>query len=91
VNDAAFLQRLRSLIGRDCRYLGRRCHMVEILADEGTLVLETRDGVTPIQTDQYGHAAFRAHEFVHVPIFDEDRNALSDDLLDLLANINATS
>lgn len=89
LNDSAFMQRLRRLIGRDCSYLGRRCRLVELLADEGTLVLETREGMPPIQTDLYGQAAYRANEVMHIPIFAEDRESISDDLLELLAHLDA--
>jgi hypothetical protein len=91
LNDSVFLQRLRRLIGRDCRYLGRRCRLVEILAEEGTLVLETRDGEPPIQIDQYGQAAYRAHEFLQIPIFGEGQEALSNELLQLLSTMNKDS
>jgi hypothetical protein len=85
MEDADFLRRLRRLIGRECEHLGRRCRLIEILADEGTLVLETREGLPPIHADQYGQAAFRANEVVHIPIYGADRDALSEDLLQLLA------
>ena len=84
MDDSGFLLRLRQLLGRDCDYLGRRCHLVEILREEGVLVLEIRDGTPPIQADQYGHAAYRANEIFQIPIFGENREQLSDDLLDLL-------
>ena len=89
MGDAEFLQRLRKLIGRDCEHLGKRCKLIEILTDEGTLVLEARDGIPPIQTDQYGHAAYRANEVVQIPIFAADREQPSDELMDLLACLGA--
>ena len=88
MNDSGFMQRLRRLIGRDCRYLGQSCRLVEILADEGTLVLEARGGTPPIQTDLYGQAAYRANEVMLIPIFGEDRENISDDLLELLVHLN---
>ena len=87
-NDSSFMQRLRRLIGRDCRYLGRRCRLVEILPDEGILVLEVREGIPPIQLDQYGQAAYRANEVTQIPIFGADPEDLSDDLLELLAHLD---
>jgi hypothetical protein len=32
-DERALLDRLRTLIGRDCRYDGRRCRIVEVLAE----------------------------------------------------------
>jgi hypothetical protein len=84
-----FLRRLRRLIGRDCAHAGRRCKLIEILADEGTIVLETRGGIPPIQTDQYGQAAYRANEIIQVPIFGPDSDELSEDLMELLACLGA--
>lgn len=89
MEDSGFIQRLRRLIGRDCQYLGRRCRLIEILAEEGALVLETQEGTPPIQTDQYGQAAYRANELVHISIFGKDREQFSEDLLDLLTGLAA--
>ncbi|MEA3275929.1 MAG: hypothetical protein U9Q81_11675 [Pseudomonadota bacterium] len=91
MDDANFLQRLSKLIGRDCRYLGKRCRLIEILADEGTLVLETREQVPPIQIDQYGQPVFRANEVVQIPIFGADPDQFSDELMDVLACLSACS
>lgn len=89
MEDAGFLQRLRKLIGRDCGYLGKRCRLIEILADEGTLVLETREAIPPIQIDQYGQAAYRGNEVVQIPLYGENPEELSDELIELLACLNA--
>jgi hypothetical protein len=88
-DDAELLQRLRTLIGRDCQHLGRRCKLIEVLAEEAALVLETRGGLPPIQTDQYGHAAYRANEIVQVPIFGGDGGHLSAELMSLLPCLEA--
>jgi hypothetical protein len=88
VDDSAFIKRLRRLLGRECTYLGQRCRLVEILGDEGSLVLESREEIPPIQTDQYGHPNFRANEVIQVPIFGTDRQRLSDELLDLLFQLD---
>ena len=89
VNDPGLVQRLRNLVGRDCEYLGRHCRLVEILADEGTLVLETREAMPPIQEDQYGQAAFRATEMVQIPILSSDGEQYSDEMMHLLECIKA--
>jgi hypothetical protein len=88
-DGAGFLQRLRKLIGRDCEHLGRRCRLVEILADEGVLVLETRERIPPIQADQYGQAAYRANDLLQIPIFGRDRSSFSDEIMDLFACLGA--
>jgi hypothetical protein len=89
MKDDGFLDRLRGLIGRDCEYLGGRCRLVEILADEGTIVLERRGGLPPIQPDQYGHASHRSNEVIQIPIFGADRDHFSDELMDLFARLSA--
>jgi hypothetical protein len=89
MTDDGFLDRLRGLIGRDCEYLGGHCRLVEVLPDEGTVVLERRAGTPPIQTDQYGQASHRANEVVQIPIFGADRDHFSDELMDLFASLSA--
>ena len=91
MTDDGFLDRLRGLIGRDCEYLGGHCRLVEVLADEGAVVLERRGGLPPIQPDQYGHASHRGNEVVQIPIFGADRDHFSDELLDLFACLSACS
>jgi hypothetical protein len=86
MNDSSFTERLRSLIGRDCRYYGRPCRIVEVLAGEDRLILEARDTLPPIQADQYGQAAFRGNEHIDVRLFDEGE-ALSEDLLHILEGL----
>jgi hypothetical protein len=83
--ESGFVSRLRRLIGRECRYLGRRCRLVEVLGDEGVVVLEMYEEPPPIQIDQYGHPAHRANELLQVPIAGSDPSELSDELLDLLS------
>jgi hypothetical protein len=88
-DDRAFLQRLRTLIGRDCEFLGKRCRLVEVLADEGTLILETHESLPPIQTDQYGQAAYRANDIMQIPILSQDGTSFSEEILDLFACLSA--
>jgi hypothetical protein len=81
------LQHLRKLVGRDCIYLGKTCRLVELLEAEETLVLEIKEPLPPIQTDQYGQPAFRSNEVLHLPVFGLDHNVPSDELADLLAGV----
>jgi hypothetical protein len=86
MNDVSFTERLRSLIGRECRYYGRPCRIIEVLAGEGRLILEAREPLPPIQPDQYGQAAFRANELIEVGLYG-DGDALSEDLLHILEGL----
>jgi hypothetical protein len=86
-----FLQSLRRLIGRDCDYLGRGCRLIEVLGEEGLLVLETRERLPPIQTDQYGQPAYRGNDILQIPIFDAKGEGLSEDLVDLLRRLEPTN
>lgn len=87
MNDAeAFTERLRSLIERDCRFYGRDCRIVELLAGEAQIVLEIREATPPIQPDQYGQAVSRSYEHVEVSLFD-DTGELSEDLMHLLDGV----
>lgn len=86
--DETFLNRLRGLIGRDCEHMGSRCRLLEVLPDEGTIVLERSDTLPAIQTDQYGQASHRAQDLVQIPIFGADRDHFSDELMDLFARLS---
>jgi len=91
MTDDAFIQGLRSLIGRDCCYFGRDCRIVEILGDsnteQGHLVLEAFDAIPPIQTDQFGQAVFRANEHIEVPIHGP-QGEFSEELMHLLDGLS---
>jgi hypothetical protein len=89
LDEAEFLRRLRGLIGRECTHMGRSCRLVEILADEGALVMETRERTPPIQMDQYGQPTCRGNEIVQIPIFGRNTDELSEDLMDILACLHA--
>jgi hypothetical protein len=84
-----FMQRLRQLIGRECRFYGRPCRVVEILFAERRVVLEARDRLPPILPDQYGQATFRGHEHIEVPMF-SGNETFSEDLLHLLDGLRAS-
>ena len=86
--DRVVMQRLRKLIGRDCAYVGKACLIVDILADQGALVLEARERLPPIQGDQYGRAAYRSNELLQIPIFGSDKTSLSEEIMDLFATLN---
>ena len=76
------LARMRALIGDRFDYLGTRWTLVEVLADEGQLVLR-RGRPGAIQVDQYGQANRRADETLLVPVFSAG-DELAPELSDLL-------
>ncbi len=82
------MRRLRTRIGTECIFRGRRYRLIEVLADDGTLVLETRGGLPPIQTDQYGQALYRSNDITQVPIFGGDRDGMSAELTELLEQLD---
>jgi hypothetical protein len=83
--DRGYLVRLRKLIGRDCRYLGKHCLVVDLLTDERLLILEIQERLPPIRTDQYGQATYRSNELLQIPIFGNDDTCFSEEIMDLFA------
>ncbi|MGD2082573.1 MAG: hypothetical protein PVF91_06380 [Chromatiales bacterium] len=77
------LSRMRGLIGRRFDYLGSRWTLIEVLADERTVVLSRSDAAA-IQVDQFGRANRRGGETLLVPIFERDGETLSPEMMDLL-------
>lgn len=86
IEDKQLIQRLRPLIGNHYHYLQQDWSLIEILADEGSLVLSSLTDEPTIQTDQFGYAARRGPETLLVPIFNQDADSYSDELQDLLSN-----
>jgi len=76
------LARMRALIGERFDYLGARWTLVEVLTDEGQLVLRCGQPGA-IQVDQYGQANRRADETLLVPVFGPG-DELAAELSDLL-------
>ena len=81
-----FCERLRALIGRHCAYYGTPCRVVEVLAAEGLLILETSDALPPVQLNQYGEAGRRVNALIEVPLLGPDA-APSEDLLHLFEGL----
>lgn len=90
-NDLDLLTRLRKLIGRECEFLGKRYRLVEILADQGVLILEARERLPPIQKDQYGQAAYRGNDTMQVQIFGPDQSSFSEEIMDLFVSLSVRS
>ncbi|HHS97702.1 MAG TPA: hypothetical protein ENK08_07355 [Chloroflexi bacterium] len=76
------LDQLRGMIGLEVRFLGWRCHVIEVLEDGPSLVLQESDTHT-IQPDQYGNAGRRVPRTHTIPVLTGDRLALHPDFLDL--------
>lgn len=88
MNENALISRLRSLLGRRCRYRGTTCRLLDLLPSEGFLVLECQETIPPILTDQYGRASHRAGRVLQVPIFGDGQDLPSHQLQDLLADLD---
>jgi hypothetical protein len=89
MNDHTLFHRLRKLIGRRCRHLGQRCTVLEVLEDEGVLVLRCEEGPPPIQRDQFDQPLRRAAETLLIQVLDTDGSRLSPELMDLLSSLPA--
>lgn len=87
MDDQEFYRRMRKLIGRRCRHLQQNCTLLEVLADEGLLILRCEEGIRPIQADQFGQALRRASETVQIAVLEEDRETLTPEALELLVSL----
>ena len=61
---------------------------MEVLAEEGLLVLEVEENLPPIQRDLYGRPSFRAPEILQIPILSQDGESYSEELLALLPQLH---
>ncbi len=86
MDDSILTERIRSLVGSHFNYLGKTWLLIEVLADEGKLVLADAAENAAIQVDQYGQPLRRAPETCLIPLFDADSGAYSEELLEILAN-----
>ena len=86
MDDLILTERIRSLVGSHFNYLGKTWLLIEVLTDEGKLVLADAAQNAPIQVDQYGQPLRRAPETLLIPLFDADSEAYSEELLEILAN-----
>jgi hypothetical protein len=89
MRDHTLFHRLRKLIGRRCRHLAQLCTVLEVLEDEGVLVLRCEEGPPPIQRDQFDQPLRRAAETRLVPVLDADGSHLSPELMELLTTLPA--
>lgn len=64
------LNQLRSLIGEPVSHRGSPCHVIEVLADGPSLVLQDTAG-TELQDNQYGEPGRRVPRTYVVPLLDD--------------------
>lgn len=64
------LDQMKQLLGRKVRYQGRVLCVVDVLVEEGSIVLEDEDAARNIQANQFGEAGRRAPTPLTIPVFD---------------------
>jgi hypothetical protein len=72
--------RLRSLVGRELRYQGMRCTLVEVLDEPPVVVLRPIDAAPVIQADNFGKPMRHAPQLFELPVFAPDGVSLSAEL-----------
>jgi hypothetical protein len=85
MKNEVMLQRMRALLGQQFRFRGGVWTLVEVLRDEACLVLRGAPADQQIQPDQFGRPLRRVGPLASIPVLAQDGNALSPELLDLLA------
>lgn len=67
MDDDEELGALRALIGLHLQWQGRKCEVVEVLAEGPIVVLRCVDGERPVQADRHGDAGRRGPDLIEVP------------------------
>lgn len=75
------LAQLRQLIGEPVTHLGKPCHVIEVLADGPSLVLQANGCATEIQDNQFGEPAREVPSIYLVPLL--ENGAVNPDFLHL--------
>ena len=70
------LPQLRGLIGQCVSFHGVTCHIIEVLDDGPTMVLQDDERNADIQDNQYGEPSRRVPRVYQVPVWDRERSAL---------------
>ena len=86
MDNQTIFQRMRTLLGERFNLGGQVYTLIEILADEACVVLRGNGREEPIQLDQFGRPSRRTGTLEMVPVFAADGEALSEELLELLAS-----
>ena len=81
------LSQLCSLIGQPVSHRGTACHVIEVLADGPTLVLQDAGRNTDLQDNRFGEPGRVVPRIYTIPLLDDSGNALHPDFarLGLLA------
>jgi hypothetical protein len=87
--DPQVIRRLRALIGRPCVHEGQACRVLDLLTDEGILVVEFSGTPRDIQLDQFGQASHRGPAVGEIRILGLDGSGLSEELAALLEGLGA--
>jgi hypothetical protein len=74
------LERLRALVGRELRYQGMRCVLVEVLDEPPMVVVRPIDAAPVIQADSFGNPIRHAPQLFELPVFAPDGVSLSAEL-----------
>ncbi len=85
MDNQTIFQRMSMLLGERFSFRGQVFTLIEILADEACLVLRGNGREEPIQLDQFGRPLRRTGALEMVPVFTADGEALSEEMLELLA------
>ena len=86
MEDESIIARIRALIGKRFLHQGEDCTVVEVLADGNVVVLRGTPRSSRIQRDQFGRPLRRAGKTWEIPIFADNGEHLSPELLELLGN-----
>jgi hypothetical protein len=82
--DPNLLDRLSTLLGRTCLHRGQPWRLIDLLPEEGLLVLESAEERPAIQLNQFGRASHRAPDLCQIQVLAGDSEALSQELEELL-------
>ena len=80
IEASALLNRLRTLVGRELRYQGLRCTLVEIIDQPPVLVLRPIGAEPVIQADKFGKPLRHAPPLFELPMFASDGTSPSAEL-----------
>ena len=87
MDTAQVLGQLQSLIGRAFAFRGEDYILVDVLADEASVVLDRRGRRATIQTDQFGRPLRRTLGIHVLPVFGMPEGTISTELNELLGSI----
>jgi hypothetical protein len=76
---------MRGLLGKRFHFRGGSWMLIEVLADEASIVLRGSPAENRIQLDQFGRPLRRVGPLASIPILSTDGERLSPELLELLS------